>query len=47
MLSSRVPWQGRQAAGFEASERNPGFVETAHFWREYREYNEYARGFFV
>jgi hypothetical protein len=39
MRTGRVPWQEWQAVGFEAPGRNPRFVEMAHFWREYREYN--------
>jgi hypothetical protein len=42
MPTGRVPWLDRQAVGFEAIGRNPGFVEMAHFWREYRKYNEYS-----
>jgi hypothetical protein len=47
MRAGRVPWQEWQAVGFEAPGRNPRFVEMAHFWREYREYNECAGVFRV
>jgi hypothetical protein len=36
-----------QAVGFEVPGRNPQFVEMAHFWRQYLEYNEYAGVFRV